>query len=46
MADFGRAVSKNPYVSFSFKGGQKGDQLALSWVDNLGETKAVDAVIK
>ncbi|MFK8068972.1 MAG: thiosulfate oxidation carrier complex protein SoxZ [Gammaproteobacteria bacterium] len=45
-ANFGRAVSKNPYVSFSFSGGKSGDQLSLSWVDNLGETEAVDVAIK
>ncbi len=46
IANFGRAVSKNPYVSFSFAGGKSGDQLSLSWVDNLGETEAVDVAIK
>lgn len=45
-ANFGRAVSKNPYVSFSFSGAQKGDTLALNWVDNTGETLAVEAAIK
>ncbi|PHS70613.1 MAG: thiosulfate oxidation carrier complex protein SoxZ [Methylophaga sp.] len=45
-ANFGRAISKNPYVAFSFKGGQSGDTLSLTWVDNTGETKAVEAVIK
>lgn len=45
-ANFGRAVSKNPYVAFSFQGGQKGDKLHLSWVDNTGETLAVEADVK
>ncbi len=45
-ANFGRAVSKNPYVSFSFAGAKKGDALELSWADNTGETLVVDAVIK
>lgn len=31
-------VSKNPYLSFKFKGGQKGDALTLSWVDNTGKS--------
>lgn len=45
-ANFGRAVSKNPYVSFSFSGAQKGDTLALNWIDNTGETLDVEAVVK
>lgn len=45
-ADFGRAVSKNPYVSFSFAGAKKGDTVTMSWTDNTGETLTVDAPIK
>ena len=38
VADWGAAVSKDPYVKFSFKGGKKGDDLKISWVDNKGAT--------
>ena len=38
VADWGTAVSKDPYVKFSFKGGNKGDDLKVSWIDNKGET--------
>jgi sulfur-oxidizing protein SoxZ len=38
VADWGTAVSKDPYVKFSFKGGHKGDDLKVSWIDNKGET--------
>jgi sulfur-oxidizing protein SoxZ len=38
VADWGTAVSKDPYVKFSFKGGSKGDDLKVSWIDNKGET--------
>ena len=32
-------VSKNPYLSFKFKGAaEAGDTLTLSWVDNKGES--------
>ncbi len=34
---WGPAVSKNPYLSFKFKGASKGDTLKLSWVDNKGD---------
>jgi len=45
IANFGRAVSKNPYLSFSFVGGEKGDELILRWEDNTGESKTVEAII-
>ena len=45
-ADFGRSVSKNPYLSFSFAGAAEGDNIALTWTDNTGETLTVEAPIK
>jgi sulfur-oxidizing protein SoxZ len=36
IADWGPAVSKDPYVKFGFKGGKKGGELKISWVDNKG----------
>jgi len=37
-AHWGGAVSKNPYLSFKFKGGEKGDEVTLSWKDNQGDS--------
>jgi sulfur-oxidizing protein SoxZ len=37
-ANWGPAISKDPYIKFSFKGAQKGDDLTISWVDNKGAT--------
>ena len=45
VADWGPAVSKDPYVKFSFKGGKKGDDLKISWVDNKGATDTTTAKI-
>jgi len=45
-ADWGGAVSKNPYLSFKFKGGNAGDPVKLSWTDNKGGTDSVEAAIK
>jgi sulfur-oxidizing protein SoxZ len=42
---WGPAVSKDPYVKFSFKGGKKGDDLKVSWVDNKGESDSLTAKI-
>ncbi len=29
-------ISKNPYLSFKFTGGAKGDEVKISWSDNKG----------
>jgi sulfur-oxidizing protein SoxZ len=42
---WGPAVSKNPYLSFKFKGGAKGDTVKISWVDNKGESASGEAKI-
>jgi sulfur-oxidizing protein SoxZ len=46
LADWGPAVSKDPYVRFSFKGANKGDELNISWVDNTGATDTTTAKIQ
>src|SRR5271170_5760402 len=46
VANWGPAVSKDPYVKFAFKGGKKGDDLKISWVDNKGTTDATTAKIQ
>jgi sulfur-oxidizing protein SoxZ len=43
--NWGTAISKNPYLSFSFKGGAAGDKVGISWVDNKGEKDADEAAI-
>jgi len=45
LADWGPAVSKDPYVKFSFKGANKGDDLKISWVDNKGGSDTTTAKI-
>ena len=39
-------VSKNPYLSFKFNGGEAGDPIEITWVDNKGETETGTAEIK
>ena len=46
LANWGAAVSKDPYVKFSFKGASKGDDLKISWVDNKGATDTTTAKIQ
>jgi sulfur-oxidizing protein SoxZ len=45
-ANWGTAVSTNPYLAFSFTGAKKGDTIKLSWVDNKGENDSAEAKIK
>ena len=44
-AQWGTAVSKNPFVQFVFKGGKVGEKVLVSWVDNRGEKRSDEAVI-
>ena len=44
-AQWGTAVSKNPFVQFSFKGGKAGEKVQVNWVDNRGEKRSDEAVI-
>ena len=42
---WGAAISKNPYLSFKFKGANKGDALKLSWVDNQGKSDSTETKV-
>jgi len=42
---WGGAISKNPYLSFKYKGA-KGDTLVLSWVDNKGQSDSATTTVK
>lgn len=43
-AQWGPAVSKDPFLHFKFKGA-KGDKVMITWVDNRGGTRTDEAVI-
>ena len=44
-AEWGPAVSKNPFLSFRFSGGKPGDKVAITWTDNKGEKRTDEATI-
>ncbi|MDN5937075.1 MAG: thiosulfate oxidation carrier complex protein SoxZ [Salinisphaera sp.] len=46
LCQWGRAVSQNPYLSFRFKGADKGDKLTVGWLDNLGKTSSITKPIR
>jgi len=44
-ANWGTAIAKNPFLEFSFKGGQKGDKIQVTWTDNKGDKRTDEATI-
>src|SRR5512140_495261 len=44
-AQWGPAVAKNPFLSFKFKGGNKGDKLQITWVDNRGDKRTDEVTV-
>jgi sulfur-oxidizing protein SoxZ len=44
-AQWGPAVSKNPFLQFTFAGGKPGDRLHVSWIDSKGDTRTDEATI-
>lgn len=44
-AQWGPAVSKNPFMQFVVKGAKAGDKIAVTWVDNKGEKRTDEATV-
>ena len=44
-AEWGPAVSKNPFLQFNVKGAQAGDKVSIKWVDNRGDARTDEATI-
>ena len=44
-AQISQAVSRNPVFSFRLKGGAQGDKIEVSWLDNHGESAAIEAAV-
>ena len=44
-AQWGPAVSKNPFLSFKFAGGKPGEKVSVTWTDNKGEKRTDEATI-
>jgi len=45
-AQWGTAISKNPYLAFEFTGAKKGDEITLSWHDNKGESDSITTKVR
>ncbi len=44
-AQWGPAVSKNPFLQFTVKGAKAGDKISVSWVDNKGDKRTDEATV-
>jgi sulfur-oxidizing protein SoxZ len=44
-AEWGTAISKNPFLQFHIKGAKAGDKVTLHWVDYRGEQRTYEASI-
>ncbi|MGE0803576.1 MAG: thiosulfate oxidation carrier complex protein SoxZ [Lautropia sp.] len=44
-AQWGPAVSQNPYLQFKFKGAKAGDKVKVTWTDNKGDSRTDEATI-
>jgi len=44
-AQWGPAVSKNPYLGFRFRGGAVGERVEVTWVDNEGDSRTDETEI-
>jgi sulfur-oxidizing protein SoxZ len=45
-AQWGTGISKNPYLTFRLRGAQVGDKVAVSWVDNKGQSNAIEGAVE
>ncbi|MES3009917.1 MAG: thiosulfate oxidation carrier complex protein SoxZ [Pseudomonadota bacterium] len=44
-AQWGPAVSKNPFMQFIVKNAKAGDKVTISWKDNRGDTRTDEATV-
>lgn len=45
-SQWGVAISKNPYLSFKYSGGNAGDLIKISWIDNTNQSDSIEATVK
>jgi sulfur-oxidizing protein SoxZ len=44
-AQWGPAVSKNPFLQFTVKGAKVGDKIGVTWVDTKGDKRTDEATV-
>jgi len=45
-AQWGTAISKNPFLEFKIKGAKSGDKVAVSWLDNKADKNHIEETVK
>ena len=45
-ADISQAISRNPVFAFKVKGAKAGDEIAITWKDNKGETRTDKTTVR
>jgi len=45
-AQWGTAISKNPFLEFKIKGAKAGDKVTVDWLDNKGDKNHIEDTIK
>lgn len=45
IAQWGPAISKNPFLQFTAKGAKTGDKVTITWTDNRGDKRTDEAVV-
>ncbi len=44
-AQWGPAVSKNPFLQFNVRGAKAGDKISVAWLDNRGDKRSDEATV-
>jgi sulfur-oxidizing protein SoxZ len=44
-AEWGTAVSRNPFLHFRFSSGKPGDRIVITWTDNKGDTRSDETTV-
>ena len=44
-AQWGPSVAKNPFLQFTINSARTGDKVAITWVDNRGDTRTDEATV-
>jgi sulfur-oxidizing protein SoxZ len=44
-AQWGPAISKDPFMQFNLKGAKAGDKVAITWQDNKGDKRTDEATV-
>lgn len=44
-AEWGPAVSKNPFLQFTVKGAKAGDKIGITWKDTSGDSRTDEATV-